>query len=122
VPRRFSTLCTRIKAIVANSDTVAQQCFASKEMMMTIDSVRRFVRRRRFQWVLPAILCLLALGLVGYIAVVPVYVAAPQMGEASWFVLTDQAVSSETAPETLNAQAKGVATAALRAESPRPRK
>jgi hypothetical protein len=92
-------------------------------MMMTTDSVRRFIRRRRrFVWVLPAILCLLALGLVGYIAVVPVYVAAPTMGEASWFVLTDQAVNSETAPEALNAQAKGVATAALRAESPRPPK
>jgi hypothetical protein len=91
-------------------------------MIMTTDSVRRFVRRRRFQWVLPAVLCLLALGLVGYIAVVPVYVAAPTMGEASWFVLTDQAVGSETVPETLNAQTKGVATAALRAESARPRK
>ena len=89
---------------------------------MTTDSARRFVRRRRFQWALPAILCLLALGLVGYIAVVPVYVAAPKMDEVSWFVLTDQAISSETVPETLNSQAKGVATAALPTELPRPRK
>jgi hypothetical protein len=101
---------------------MAKECFAGKEMMMTTESARRFVRRRKFQWVLSAILCLLALGLVGYIAVVPVYVAAPKMNEVSWFVLTDQAVGTETVPETLNSQAKGVETAALPTELPRPRK
>lgn len=89
---------------------------------MTTDSARRFVRRRGLQWVLPAILCLLALGLVGYIAVVPVYVAAPKMDEVSWFVLTDQAVSSEAVPEALNSQAKRVATVALPPELPTARK
>jgi len=95
---------------------------------MTTDSTRRFVGKPKFRWTPALILSLLGLGLLGYIAVVPAYVATPEMNEASWFALTDQTVSSgsatqtsKTATETLNSQAAtGVATDIVPAEDAAP--
>jgi hypothetical protein len=83
---------------------------------MTTGSPRGFKDGHKSPWTPGLILGLLALGALGYIAVVPDYIAAPEMNEGSWFALTDQAVDSpaantENAGDSTNANSEGVATA-----------
>jgi len=90
---------------------------------MTTDSTRRFVGKPKFRWTPALILSLLGLGLLGYIAVVPAYVATPEMNEASWFAVSSGSATqtSKTATETLNSQAAtGVATDIVPAEDTAP--
>jgi hypothetical protein len=90
--------------------------FSTKEVIMTTGSARGFTNDRKSHWTPGLILGLLLLGALGYIAVVPDYVAAPGMNEASWFAVTDQAMDSatakdENAADPSNAQTEDVATA-----------
>lgn len=83
---------------------------------MTTGSARGFNNGHKPPWTPGIILGMLASGALGYIAVVPDYVATPEMNEGSWFALTDQATdaataNAEQAADPSNARAESVATA-----------
>jgi hypothetical protein len=91
--------------------------FPSLEILMKNPrSAAALTSSQKFQWTPSVILSLLALGVLGYIAVVPAYLAAPDMNEASWFVLTDQAIGPDTAMDASDSQDDGVAAADARIE------
>jgi hypothetical protein len=92
---------------------------------MTTRPRHGFSSDQESHWTPTLVIGLLLLGALGYIAVVPSYVAAPEMNEASWFALTDQAIDAGTtrtetaADDPSNAQTEDLTTAAASVERAR---
>jgi hypothetical protein len=84
---------------------------------MTTNSARGFSHAHKLSWTPAVVIGLLVLGALGYIALVPDYVAVPEMSEAAWFELNDKAAAhsatanAENGAGPSNAQTEGVSTA-----------
>ena len=85
---------------------------------MAMNAKRHSMGSHKFRWTATTVLIVLGVAALGYIAVVPVELAAPQMNEASWFSLNSQLMRSEGGTQRVDSQVTaGVATAAVPAGS-----
>jgi hypothetical protein len=76
-------------------------------------STRQSTGSRTFRWTVTAILTLLGIATIGYIAVMPIEYAAPEMNEAAWFAVDGPMVASGSTSDQVDLQAAaGAATAA----------
>jgi hypothetical protein len=86
-------------------------------MATVTTSTRQSTGSRTFRWTGTAILSLLGIATIGYIAVMPLEYAAPEMNEAAWFAVDGPMVASGSTSEQVDSQAAaGAATATVQTE------
>jgi hypothetical protein len=80
-------------------------------------STRQSTGSRTFRWTGTTILSLLGIATIGYIAIMPIEYAAPEMNEAAWFAVDGPMVASGSTSGQVDLQAAaGAATATVQTE------
>jgi hypothetical protein len=79
-------------------------------------STRQSTGSRTFHWTGTVILSLLGIAAAGYIAVMPVEYAAPEMNEAAWFASDGPMFASGSASEQTDSQAAAGAAVTVQTE------